>query len=240
MTPGSIVQIGMTSSGRRPCRRRSVAKGCSMDKEDLQTHGDPKACSRCGIVKSLEGFALRGGSPDGHRSDCKSCCAEIARARRAEHPERERQKESKRYEKDREKRLAGCAEWREKNRAQHRAVSAQWSREARYGLPPGGFAAMLAAQDHRCLVCRSLEPGGRGAFHVDHDHACCPGRRSCGKCVRGLLCARCNIAAGLLLDSPEIAFSMARFLSGQTVEPVANDQGPVPISGHEYLPRDRR
>jgi hypothetical protein len=34
-------------------------------------------------------------------------------------------------------------------------------------------------------------------LHVDHDHACCPGQRSCGDCVRGVVCNRCNTSVGL-------------------------------------------
>lgn len=31
-------------------------------------------------------------------------------------------------------------------------------------------------------------------LHVDHDHNCCSGQRTCGKCVRGIICNRCNKA----------------------------------------------
>lgn len=45
-------------------------------------------------------------------------------------------------------------------------------------------------------------------IYVDHDHGCCPGEgRSCGKCVRGLLCLRCNTALGhmeRMWDSAEV------------------------------------
>lgn len=45
----------------------------------------------------------------------------------------------------------------------------------------------LLAQDDRCGIC-----GEEDATHVDHDHTCCPGRETCGKCVRGFLCRQCN------------------------------------------------
>lgn len=49
---------------------------------------------------------------------------------------------------------------------------------------------------------------------VDHDHACCPGGRSCGQCVRGILCRKCNVAIGYLNDDPALAQALADYLNG--------------------------
>jgi hypothetical protein len=32
------------------------------------------------------------------------------------------------------------------------------------------------------------------SLHVDHDHKCCNAPKSCGNCVRGIICNRCNKA----------------------------------------------
>jgi len=65
-----------------------------------------------------------------------------------------------------------------------------------YGITADHFAAMLAEQGHGCALCGTKDPGRGGSFHVDHDHSCCPGRSSCGSCVRGLLCVACNTGLG--------------------------------------------
>lgn len=76
---------------------------------------------------------------------------------------------------------------------------------ARYGLTFEAFERMLADQGHRCLICGTDTPGGKGnEFVVDHCHA--TGR------VRGLLCHRCNSALGLLEDDPARMLAAIRYL----------------------------
>lgn len=58
----------------------------------------------------------------------------------------------------------------------------------RYGLTRERYVELLSGPCACCLVAP--------AAHIDHDHACCPGKRSCGACVRAGLCASCNLAAG--------------------------------------------
>lgn len=74
----------------------------------------------------------------------------------------------------------------------------------RHGITRETFDLMLAAQHGGCAICGTDKPGGvHERFVIDHDHACCPGGKgSCGGCVRGLLCGRCNTAIGLLDDDP--------------------------------------
>jgi hypothetical protein len=67
-----------------------------------------------------------------------------------------------------------------------------WSK---YRLRPDDLLNILESQDNSCALC-DLEFGESTVTHIDHDHACCPGPRSCGECVRGVLCARCNLALG--------------------------------------------
>ena len=84
-------------------------------------------------------------------------------------------------------------------------------RIASYGLTQDDFNLLLKMQGYACGMCRELFAEGQ-LIHVDHDHGYCPVKnRSCGKCVRGLLCHGCNIALGHI----EHRYAMARaYLDG--------------------------
>lgn len=93
------------------------------------------------------------------------------------------------------------------------------SRLRKYGLTPEQFDELLAAQGGRCKICGTDNPvrGTRvETWCVDHDHACCPGKTSCGKCVRGLLCSHCNRGLGFFGDSLTIIESAAAYLRHYT------------------------
>lgn len=70
---------------------------------------------------------------------------------------------------------------------------------ARYGISGARYDELLAVQRGGCAICGGVNESGR-LLAVDHDHACCPGDKACGGCVRGLLCSNCNMAIGLLRD----------------------------------------
>src|SRR5204863_8159481 len=71
-----------------------------------------------------------------------------------------------------------------------------------YGMTWEQYQELLAEQGGGCALCGQQCSSGR-LLAVDHDHACCPGMKSCGKCVRGLLCGDCNHGLGKFEDSPE-------------------------------------
>jgi Recombination endonuclease VII len=61
-----------------------------------------------------------------------------------------------------------------------------------YKLDPTQYAELVEAQGGVCAICgETHEDGSR--LHIDHDHSCCPGPITCGLCIRGLLCRKCNI-----------------------------------------------
>lgn len=90
----------------------------------------------------------------------------------------------------------------------------------RFKITPQDYTAMLIKQNGGCGICEARDNGERGGkplpFCVDHDHACCPGWTSCGKCVRGLLCSTCNQAIGLLNDRISLCQSAAAYIQSYT------------------------
>jgi hypothetical protein len=152
--------------------------------------GIVKACAGCGAEKSGTEFQYRRdrGVLD---SKCRDCnLAYLA----AYH---ERNKAAAKAKRD-AARASDPEAARDRDRRKNLA--------RKYGVTPERYAAMVAQQSGRCAAC-----GGSGEMShmqtplvVDHCHR--TGR------VRGLLCARCNAAAGYFIDSPDRLMAGAAYL----------------------------
>ena len=149
-----------------------------------------KRCPKCGIVKLLTEFYPDTSTKSGLASHCKTCKRIGAKERQARYRANNKQK-----------------------------IAISWSqyyysnKASKYGLSRAQFDAIVEKQNNRCAVCRS-EFTVDSPPHVDHDHACCSSRKkSCGKCLRELLCRLCNLGLGYFKDSPELLQAAIVYLS---------------------------
>lgn len=96
---------------------------------------------------------------------------------------------------------------------------------ARHKMSLVAYSRLYEKQRGVCAICgRAITMGydpdrstGKrgpppGAGHIDHDHGCCAGNRSCGRCIRGLLCAACNVGLGRFRDDPQLLQAALRYL----------------------------
>jgi hypothetical protein len=99
-------------------------------------------------------------------------------------------------------RRAADRRYREKNRGRARPNLAQaGSWQSRHGPDYiQAFALMWDEQGGRCYLCS--QDLIRDQANIDHDHSCCPPRKSCRMCRRGLACRRCNALIGQFGDDP--------------------------------------
>lgn len=106
--------------------------------------------------------------------------------------------------------------WGARNVDKRRAIQRRSQMRRKYGLTDEGYASLVEKQSGVCAICKG-PPNFRGLF-VDHDHACCPGQQTCGKCTRGLLCNNCNFLIGLAKENRRTLLSAADYLGTWAVE----------------------
>ena len=92
--------------------------------------------------------------------------------------------------------------WTKRNPDKMRVLQIR-NKAKKYGITIEQLRLLLAKG---CYApgCNVTSEGMTG-LHIDHDHDCCPGLGSCGKCVRGALCARHNVYLGYLEADPLFA-----------------------------------
>lgn len=66
------------------------------------------------------------------------------------------------------------------------------------------MVATLRHATDECAICGVDKPGGRGGWHLDHDHET--------GALRGALCWRCNSGLGKMKDSPDVLAKALRYL----------------------------
>jgi hypothetical protein len=95
---------------------------------------------------------------------------------------------------------------------------------SKYRLTRGEYDAMLEEQEWRCRICKGVF-GRELPAVVDHCHET---RR-----VRGLLCANCNTAVGMLADDPVRALGLAAYLTpgeeSAEIEALAGKMGALKV-----------
>jgi hypothetical protein len=166
-----------------------------------------KICFRCGFIGLEKDFKFEKKLENTHTNCCKECDSGNTRWRRRQNPEKVREQERKsRLNRPREQGTFSARDWRAKHPEKAKLASRR-AALSRYKLTEELFQDMLVAQDYRCVICLKVFDSSRKytAPHIDHDHACCPeASKSCGKCIRGLLCGVCNQFLGRIKDNPEV------------------------------------
>jgi len=85
--------------------------------------------------------------------------------------------------------------------------------QTKFGITQEQYETLFAKQKGKCAICAgALKDVRREYFCVDHDHTCCKGKKSCGKCVRGLLCLTCNAGLGQFNDNADLLEKAAAYL----------------------------
>lgn len=137
-----------------------------------------KTCPRCQQLKPMTEYSKGKSSSTGYQTYCKPCM-------------------SARHDEYRRKNLAKIAEKQRERYAKNPERYRFYDMKTHYGITKDQYDKMLAAQNGRCLICKTTDPQGRGkVFHVDHCHS--------SEKVRGLLCTNCNMGLGQFKHSVEL------------------------------------
>jgi uncharacterized C2H2 Zn-finger protein len=167
--------------------------GSSVSKTLIET----KRCPRCGETKKSDEWPKHANRADGLGSNCSSCMAQYSKERRQrpEVKDAQRIKDASRYAKmSKEERSNYIRQGTERRR------STAYNLSSKYGMSSDDYDTLLHSQGGGCAICG--KPPSTRRLAVDHDHLCCPGIKTCGNCVRGLLCVTCNVWLGFF-ENPE-------------------------------------
>jgi hypothetical protein len=170
-----------------------------------------KQCTKCKTTKTINEFAKNKSNASGIHSWCKKCMTDKV----LEYRGGRKLKPIKRNDTHKECRLCGemkiilgnknayCDDCMSKKNYERNI-------KLRFHMSLDEYQNMLVKQNGLCFICQENPEGRR--LSIDHDHSCCPGQYTCGKCIRSLVCHRCNMVLGQIKDDVSILKSMINYL----------------------------
>lgn len=197
----------------------------TFDQETFPGYNLPmKTCGKCGEDLDLSRFHKDSEKPDGLRTVCKSCTLSsrknyVRSINEGTNSPRVK-KHSKNYCPKCDRNLEDIDFYSDPTT---RFGQSTWCKHCRkvkidaYVKDVPSYIRMASKHNVSKETVASTIPeckscGEKEDLVWDHDHSCCPGKTSCGKCIRGLLCRGCNLALGYVQDSPEKLISLANYL----------------------------
>jgi hypothetical protein len=134
---------------------------------------------------------------------------------RVENEEKFKASQREYHAKNREARNAARREWSLKNPEKQREATQRWWREnpdrikdtilrSKYGISLERYNQILQEQGGGCGICGGPPQGGRGGYHVDHNHET--------GVVRGILCGHCNLLLGHAKESLDVLTKAQAYL----------------------------
>ena len=144
-----------------------------------------KRCKKCGELKSYDSFYKSSTNKDGVENYCKECS----------------KKRFKEYHTTNiDKRKEYQKEYRKNNKDKIKNTNILW----RYSISSQEADEMFMQQGCKCAICSKVIIKTKDR-HIDHCH-------SSGQ-VRGILCAKCNTAIGLLNEDTNIMISAISYVA---------------------------
>lgn len=181
-----------------------------------------KRCTKCGEFKDISNFHKWSKGQDGLKLQCKPCVREYDQLE--DDPKRKFPRKLNEHGQIHCRNCGGYFDEQDMTSSKNGMYAgltycntcapllAHMRNVRKYGITIDDYHQMLEDQNYSCKICEKSETTFRKRLSIDHDHACCPGEKSCGKCVRGLLCHHCNAALGNAKDDTKILQKMIDYL----------------------------
>jgi hypothetical protein len=179
-----------------------------------------KECTACRTVKPFDKFSKNSSSASGLHSWCKECMTENVLDRKGGRTlkkmiKTETHKQCRICEQIKPYSEYAGKDSKTKQKESYCIECKKFMGSERvlkkYGLNVDSYMKLFNDQNGLCKICNNAESSGK-RLSVDHDHRCCSGSYTCGNCIRGLICFRCNAALGMVSDDTEILQSMIKYL----------------------------